>query len=575
MNISEITYQGNKSRLMKILKPLIENNLEEGMVYIEPFGGGMNSFTPIKSNKKIANDVNEYNIALWLELKAKGFDNVESDWNPYLRILSNCEDKPNGENFLKAKALYLDMKLDCLSNGGKYPKALLGFVAYSCSFGGGWWNGFVGYNKKRGENYIKEAIAALKKQVSLTVNIENSDFTYGSYDSIDIPDNAFIYCDPPYAETKKYANSFDNDKFWDWCRNIISTKENVKILISEYNTPSDFVCIWSRQVQDKMGKNTMTKNEKLFIHNSQLSKFDLSSLPETVSISKNDIMEMVTNSIKKLFTENMQDELIAYHGTTSLFNKFDMSFVGSGEGSQVYGWGVYLTDVKDTGRWYAATISIKNAKNDSSNTYRSMYNKISGAKHNVRNISEKNYEDSKQRIINNLQIGLEKAKGERPKSEFVKAIEFVNSCIDFNMFNTKFTKLAHMAATPYKRYVYNVDIPDNGYIDWNNNNKQFIIDIFNKISQKFNTSHVDINKVKNFGDMFEKLRGWTHKPSINGEIIPQKELSLFLYSLGYNGIMVPTGNKRGGDGRGSNYVVFNDKDVKIIGQTDMTNKEDF
>lgn len=575
MNISEITYQGNKSRLMKILKPLIENNLEEGMVYIEPFGGGMNSFTPIKSNKKIANDVNEYNIALWLELKAKGFDNIESDWNPYLRILSNCEDKPNGENFLKAKALYLDMKLDCLSNGGKYPKALLGFVAYSCSFGGGWWNGFVGYNKKRGENYIKEAIAALKKQVSLTVNIENSDFTYGSYDSIDIPDNAFIYCDPPYAETKKYANSFDNDKFWDWCRNIISTKENVKILISEYNTPSDFVCIWSRQVQDKMGKNTMTKNEKLFIHNSQLSKFDLSSLPETVSISKNDIMEMVTNSIKKLFNENMQDELIAYHGTTSLFNKFDMSFVGSGEGSQVYGWGVYLTDVKDTGRWYAATISIKNAKNDSSNTYRSMYNKISGAKHNVRNISEKNYEDSKQRIINNLQIGLEKAKGERPKSEFVKAIEFVNSCIDFNMFNTKFTKLAHMAATPYKRYVYNVDIPDNGYIDWNNNNKQFIIDIFNKISQKFNTSHVDINKVKNFGDMFEKLRGWTHKPSINGEIIPQKELSLFLYSLGYNGIMVPTGNKRGGDGRGSNYVVFNDKDVKIIGQTDMTNKEDF
>ena len=201
MNISEITYQGNKTRLMKVLKPLIEDNLEEGMVYIEPFGGGMNSFTPINSPKKIANDVNEYNIALWLELKAKGIDGVESDWRPFLEVLSNCEDKPKGENFLKAKALYLDMKLDCLSNGGKYPKALLGFVAYACSFGGGWWNGFAGYNEKRGENYIKEAISALKKQVSSTVNIENSDFRHGSYDSIDIPDNAFIYCDPPYAET--------------------------------------------------------------------------------------------------------------------------------------------------------------------------------------------------------------------------------------------------------------------------------------------------------------------------------------------------------------------------------------
>lgn len=575
MTISEITYQGNKTRLMKVLKPLIEDNLEEGMVYIEPFGGGMNSFTPINSTKKIANDVNEYNIALWRELKSKGFDGVENDWRPFLETLSNCEDKPNGENFLKAKALYLDMKLDCLSNGNKYPKALLGFVAYACSFGGSWWNGFAGYNEKRGENYIKEAIAALRKQVTSTVNIENSDFLHGSYDSIDIPDNAFIYCDPPYAETKKYANSFDNEMFWQWCRDLISSKENVKVLVSEYNAPSDFVCIWSRQVQDKMGKNTMSKNEKLFIHNSQVSKFDLSSLPETVAISRNDIMEMVKTSLNRILSENFQDELMAYHGTTSLFDKFDMSFVGSGEGSQVYGWGVYLTDVKDTGRWYAATIAIKNAKNDSSNTYRSVYNKISGAKHNVRNISEKNYEDSKQRIINNLQKGLDNAKGERPKSEYVKAIEFVNNCIDFNMFNTKFTKLAHMAATPYKRYVYDVDIPDDNYIDWNNTNKQFIIDIFNKISQNFNTSHVDINKVKSFGDMFEKLRGWSHKPSSNGEIIPQKDLSLFLYSLGYNGIMVPTGNKRGGDGRGSNYVIFNDKDVKIIGGTDMTNKEDF
>ena len=62
MTLSEISYQGSKSRFMKVLKPLIENNLDEGMTYIEPFGGGMNSFTPINASKKIANDVNEYNI---------------------------------------------------------------------------------------------------------------------------------------------------------------------------------------------------------------------------------------------------------------------------------------------------------------------------------------------------------------------------------------------------------------------------------------------------------------------------------------------------------------------------------
>ena len=589
MNISEITYQGNKSRLMKILKPLIENNLEEGMVYIEPFGGGMNSFTPINSIKKIANDVNEYNIALWLELKAKGFDGVESDWNPYLRILSNCEDKPNGENFLKAKALYLDMKLDCLSNGGKYPKALLGFVAYSCSFGGGWWNGFAGYNERRGENYIKEAIAALRKQVSSTVNIENSDFTHGSYDSIDVPDNAFIYCDPPYAETKKYANSFDNDKFWDWCRNIISSKENVKVLVSEYNAPSDFVCIWSRQVQDKMGKNTMSKNEKLFIHNSQVSKFNLSSLPEVVNITTSDIKEMVTTSIKKILAENVQSELQAFHGSSADFNNFDLSFVGSGEGSQVYGYGVYLTNVRDTGRWYAATIAIQNAKKDKKNVDKGAFVAIKNAKSFVErngkmkgrkvNIisDEETFQKNKGNIINVLQEKLSKSKLKSERETYSQAIEFVNKCNTFNMFNDELIKLAHQAASPYTRYVYYVDIPDdNGknYIDWNNTNREFITYIFNEISKHFDTSHVDINTVESFGDMYEKLRGWRYKPS-KGEIIPQKNLSLFLYSLNYDGIKVQTGNKSGGDGRGFNYIIFNENDVKIINKVNMAGKTDF
>ena len=133
MTLSEISYQGSKSRFMKVLKPLIENNLDEGMTYIEPFGGGMNSFTPINASKKIANDINEYNIALWVSLKKQGFSGIETAWSDYLNTLSSCEDKPNGPNYLQAKKLYFDMKKDCLSDGGKYPKALLGFVAYACS----------------------------------------------------------------------------------------------------------------------------------------------------------------------------------------------------------------------------------------------------------------------------------------------------------------------------------------------------------------------------------------------------------------------------------------------------------
>lgn len=575
--INEIAYQGSKKRFLKILKPLIENNLEEGMVYIEPFGGGMNSFTPIISTQKIANDVNEYNIALWQELKEKGFDGVEKEWSEYLNTLSNCEDKPNGLNYLQAKLLYLDMKQDCLTNGGKYPKALLGFVAYACSFGGGWWNGFSGFNEKKGENYVKEAINGLKKQLQTANNIEDSTFVNGEYNAINIPDNAFIYCDPPYSGTKKYSTDFDSESFWNWCRNIIETRENIKILISEYNAPSDFICIWSDRVQDKMGNNTMSKNEKLFIHNSQVSDFDLSSLSETISISRNDIMEMVKKSVNKILNENDLDELEAFHGSSVLFDKFDMSFVGSGEGSQVYGWGVYLTDVKDTGRWYAATIALKNAGRDNNNPIKLIYGLIKGATGRLmREMNPKNFLKKRDVILNRLQEKLNISKGDNTKQRVLIAINYVEKCNSLAEFSKMLINMVHQSATPYKRYVYQVDIPDNGYINWNNTNKQFINKIFSLISQKFNTSHVDINTVTSFGDMYEKLRGWVNKSEAkNGEIIPQKDLSLFLSSLGFKGITVPTGNKSGGDGRGTNYVIFKDSDVKIIKQINMQGKENF
>ena len=569
MTLSEISYQGSKSRFMKVLKPLIENNLDEGMTYIEPFGGGMNSFTPINASKKIANDVNEYNIALWLLLKEQGFNGVETEWSEYLNILSNCEDKPNGPNYLQARALYSDMKKDCLSGGGKYPKALLGFVAYACSFGGGWWNGFIGYNEKKGENYVKEAIRGLKKHIDSAVNMENSDFLHGNYEGIEIPDNAFVYCDPPYANTKKYANDFDNERFWGWCRNLIETKENIKLLISEYNAPEDFVCIWSKGVQDSMGNNTMSKNEKLFIHNSQVSKFDLSSLTETISISRADIMEMVKKSVRRILKESNLDELEAWHGTTADFDRFDLSFLGTGEGTQVYGYGVYLTDVYDTGKWYA--ISTAYDKNKGKNkSYRaddkSIINGMYTLLYCVKNWDTGNIpiEEIKERVTKNFNSK------KRGKNETV-AYNYIMNASSSEEIENIIVKLKNEAAEQYVRYVYQVDIPDGPYIDWNETDQTFINTIFEQISQNFDTSFITRRKFNNFGVMFEKLRGWKHPKDKDANTIgiDQKDLSLFLYKLGYVGIKVRTGNKKGGDGRGMNLIVFDDNLVKITKQEKM------
>lgn len=78
-----------------------------------------------------------------------------------------------------------------------------------------------------------------------------------------------IYCDPPYRGTTKYkADDFPYEEFYQWCRDM--SKDNI-VLISEYNMPNDFECIWEKQHKTSLGsgvngKNDKNRVEKLFIH---------------------------------------------------------------------------------------------------------------------------------------------------------------------------------------------------------------------------------------------------------------------------------------------------------------------
>lgn len=81
------------------------------------------------------------------------------------------------------------------------------------------------------------------------------------------PHGSFVYCDPPYANTKQYKNSrdFDFDNFWDYIRQI--SKDNF-VLVSELNAPDDFNCIWTKEVSRSIKATDKSKaTEKLFTYN--------------------------------------------------------------------------------------------------------------------------------------------------------------------------------------------------------------------------------------------------------------------------------------------------------------------
>ena len=91
------------------------------------------------------------------------------------------------------------------------------------------------------------------------------DFICADYDSLEVPPNSLIYCDPPYEGTKQYATSknFKHEAFWQWCRD--KAAEGHIVFVSEYNAPDDFRCIWQKELTNTMNTTkTYRPVEKLF-----------------------------------------------------------------------------------------------------------------------------------------------------------------------------------------------------------------------------------------------------------------------------------------------------------------------
>jgi DNA adenine methylase len=209
----------------------------------------MNVVSVIPScERKVAVEYNKYIVAVWKELQINGMTHIPTE---------------------VSEEMYYDVKNDYINHGGKYEDYIIGYVGVCCSFGASWFNGYAKFNPKKKEDHIKEAYNSLKKQVETFIGLEDTEFHNCSYDEIILTDNAIVYCDPPYASTKKYESDFDNDAFWEWARRV--SKKVKHLYISEYGAPDDFKCVWQMKKKDglgrKEGQKQKIKIEKLFVYN--------------------------------------------------------------------------------------------------------------------------------------------------------------------------------------------------------------------------------------------------------------------------------------------------------------------
>nr|DAJ54753.1 MAG TPA: DNA adenine methylase [Caudoviricetes sp.] len=242
-------YMGSKSRIAKHITPILTRNLTQDRWYVEPFAGGMNMMCNIHHEKRIAGDLNNYLIAMWKYLVYHDFG------DKFPRIISK-------ETYSYWREIFNLNRFNGL--GCTYAEAIIGWIGFMGSFNGRFFDGGYSGHDVNGRDYIGEQIQNTLSQVDKLKGVE---LWAVSYQDIVYPSRSVVYCDPPYKDTKQYSVSknFNHDEFWAWCRNM--TFNGHDVIISEYDAPSDFVCIWEKLITNTMNThNTYKPTEKLFVH---------------------------------------------------------------------------------------------------------------------------------------------------------------------------------------------------------------------------------------------------------------------------------------------------------------------
>ena len=158
---------------------------------------------------------------------------------------------------------------DYIKNNKDKKPHLTGFVGFGCSFAGKWFGGYAKNN--RGDNYCLNTYNSLMKKMETLQDVKFEVVDYKNFK----PENYLIYCDPPYKGTTQYGliGKFNTDEFWGIMR---EWSKNNTVVISEYNAPEDFICVWQKETKTEIrNKENIRENriEKLFIHKNTNIKY--------------------------------------------------------------------------------------------------------------------------------------------------------------------------------------------------------------------------------------------------------------------------------------------------------------
>lgn len=306
-------------------------------------------------------------------------------------------------------------------------------------------------------------------------------------------------------------------------------------------------------------------------------------------------------------TEHTKFSIKTYHGSQASFDKFDHSFMGSGEGAQAYGWGTYVSEVEGIAKAYAKQNTAKRnteytvakrAYEDAETEYKNLTNYIADSELNINMYNIPSLENNKKKLEMYKEKGIQHwvevyeqrvERGEKTIKEERERIE------EYKLKQKEAYKLMDEAKKKLdsiekpKRNLYSVDIPDDtgrNYIGWD---EPLGATKIVRLPKVFKANGWEYEKHEMYGrrtDVYTKyangkeLEGQiTVEPSTTGgELYKQlasdlgvgsdKAASEFLSKAGFVGVKVIAQRNAGGNKEGKmNYVIFDENNAQITEHT--------
>jgi len=285
---------------------------------------------------------------------------------------------------------------------------------------------------------------------------------------------------------------------------------------------------------------------------------------------------------------NILFQSAAWHGTPHSFDKFSLDHLGSGEGAQAFGWGLYFAGDRKIAEWYKKTLSGPDAYQRAMRNYNSKNRQLSV--NNWRSFVNQHpkeagdfvydIEDYANGRLTEEELGNELSNvfyyADKGKDQYVSedVANFILENVKLQQKDSKMPNPKDYEDSKGKLYEVSLKPDAEEFLNW---------DVpLSEQSEKVKTSLNEMREMFGYGED-ESVTGKDLYRNIMSDLMrgnfipenedPQKTVSILLHDFGIPGIRYLDGTSRQSGEGSHNYVVFNDEAIEIVNTYEQAKKK--